>query len=89
MPQGPADTTTSGEEFSRTEGAYTSLGGPIPGGQVARWLLREGQRIESIVEMFDELCWRLVGDGVPLWRAGLPHGDVASADPPHRRALAA
>jgi adenylate cyclase len=76
MPQGPADTTTSGEEFSRTEGAYTSLGGPIPGGQVARWLLREGQRIESIVEMFDELCWRLVGDGVPLWRARLHMGTL-------------
>ena len=62
----PADTTTSGEEFFRTEGAYTSLGAPILGGQVGRWLLREGPHIESIVEMFDELCWRLVGDGVPL-----------------------
>jgi hypothetical protein len=50
------------------------LGAPIPGGQVARWLLREGQRIESIVEMFHEPCWRLVGDGVRLWRAGLHMG---------------
>jgi adenylate cyclase len=70
MPQGPADTTTS-DDLIRTEGAYTSLGAPIPGGQVGRWLLREGQRIESISEMFDELCWRLVGDGVPLCRAAL------------------
>ena len=76
MPQGPANTTTSGEEFFRTEGTYTSLGAPIPGGQVARWLVREGQRIESIVEMFDELCWRLVGDGVPLWRAVLHTGTL-------------
>jgi adenylate cyclase len=74
MPQGPADTTTSGEEFFRTEGAYTSLGAPIPGGQVARWLLHEGQRLEGIVEMFDELCWRIVGDGLPLWRATLHIG---------------
>src|SRR6516165_9178997 len=72
----PADTTTSGEEFFRTEGAYTSLGEPIPGGQVGRWLLREGPHIESIVEMFDELCWRLVGDGLPLWRATLHMGTL-------------
>jgi adenylate cyclase len=72
----PPDTTTSGEEFFRTEGAYTSLGAPIPGGQVDRWLLREGPHIESIVEMFDELCWRLVGDGLPLWRATLHMGTL-------------
>jgi adenylate cyclase len=72
----PADTTTSGEEFFRTEGAYTSLGAPIPGGQVERWLLREGPHIGSIIEMFDELCWRLVGDGLPLWRATLHMGTL-------------
>lgn len=74
MPQGLADTKTSG--FFRTEGVYTSLGAPIPGGQVGRWLLREGRHIESIVEMFDELCWRLVGDGLPLWRATLHMGTL-------------
>jgi hypothetical protein len=26
--------------------------------------------------MFDELCWRLVGDGVLLWRAGLYMGTL-------------
>jgi adenylate cyclase len=66
----------SGEEFFDTKGAYPSLGAPIPGGQVARWLLHEGQRIEGIVEMFDELCWRLVGDGLPLWRATLHMGTL-------------
>jgi adenylate cyclase len=74
MPLGLADTKTSG--FFRTEGAYTSLGAPIPGGQVGRWLLRDGSHIESIVEMFDELCWRLVGDGLPLWRANLHMGTL-------------
>jgi hypothetical protein len=69
----PADMTTS-DDLIRTEGTYTSLGAPIPGGQVARWLLHEGQRIEGIVEMFDELCWRLVGDGLPLCRATLVMG---------------
>src|SRR6516225_3155615 len=72
----PPDTTTSGEEFFRTEGAYTSLGAPIPGGQIDRWLLREGAHIESIVEMFDELCWRLVGDELPLFRATLHMGTL-------------
>jgi adenylate cyclase len=65
---------TSGEEFFRTEGAYTGLGEPIPGGQVARWLLVEGPRIDSGVELFDELCWRLLGDDVPLWRAAFHIG---------------
>ena len=60
---------TSGEEFFRTEGAYTGLGEPIPGGQIARWLLVEGPHIDSGVELFDELCWRLLGDNLPLWRA--------------------
>jgi hypothetical protein len=32
-------------------------------------LLVEGPHIDSGVELFDELCWRLVGDDVPLWRA--------------------
>jgi adenylate cyclase len=72
----PVDTTTSGEDFFRTEGAYTGLGAPIPGGHVARWLLREAPQIESLVEMFDELCWRLLGDGVPLWRATLHMGTL-------------
>src|SRR5580704_16308627 len=56
------DTTrTSGEEFFRTEDIYSGLGEPIPGGQIARWLLVEGPHIDSGVELFDELCWRLFG----------------------------
>ena len=44
-------------------------------------------QIDSDVELFDELCWRLLGVGVPLWRATLYIGHVASADPRHRCAL--
>ena len=53
----PAEATprTSGEEFFRTEGAYTGLDQPIPGGQIARWLLVEGPHIDSGVKLFDEL----------------------------------
>jgi len=72
----PPDTTTSGEEFFRTEGAYTGLGAPIPGGRIDRWILGEGPHIDSDVELFDELCWRLLGDGVPLWRATLYMGTL-------------
>ena len=72
----PADTTISGEEFFRTEGAYTGLGAPISGGKIGRWILGEGPHIDSDVEMFDELCWRLLGDGVPLWRATLYMGTL-------------
>src|SRR5258705_9322606 len=70
----PPDTTTSGEEFFRTEGVYTGLGAPIPGGRIDRWILEEGPQIDSDVELFDELCWRLLGNGVPLWRATLYMG---------------
>jgi adenylate cyclase len=72
----PPDTTTTGEEFFRTEGTYTGLGAPIPGGKIDRWILSEGPHIDSHVEFFDELCWRLVGDGVPLWRATLYAGTL-------------
>src|SRR6266446_8775878 len=72
----PADTTTSSEDFFRTEGVYTGLGAPIPGGRIDRWILEEGPQIDSDVELFDELCWRLVGDDIPLWRATLYMGTL-------------
>ena len=72
----PPDTTTTGEEFFRTEGAYTSLGAAIPGGGIDRWILSEGPHFDSHVEFFDELCWRLLGDGVPLWRGTLYAGTL-------------
>jgi adenylate cyclase len=52
------------------------LGAPIPGGRIDRWILGEGPHIDSDVELFDELCWRLLGDGVPLWRATLYMGTL-------------
>ncbi len=67
---------TSGEEFFRIEGVYTGLGAPILGGEVGRWLLVDGPQIDSEVELFDELCWRLVGDDLPLWRASLHIGTL-------------
>jgi adenylate cyclase len=75
LPTEPAP-RISGEEFFRIEGAYTGLGAPIAGGQVGRWLLADGPQIESGVELFDELCWRLLGDDVPLWRAAFHTGTL-------------
>jgi len=72
----PPDTTTSGEEFFRTEGTYTGLGAPIPGGRIDRWILGEGPHIDSHVEFFDELCWRLLGEGVSVRRATLNAGTL-------------
>ena len=63
-----------GQEFFRIEGAYSGLGAPIAGGDVARWILTDGVLLDSAAEFFDELCWRLLGDGVPLWRATLHAG---------------
>jgi adenylate cyclase len=67
---------TRGEEFFRIEGAYSGSGAPIRGGRIDRWLLTEGPQIESGVELFDELCWRLLGDDVPLWRASVHGGTL-------------
>jgi adenylate cyclase len=75
-PSPEASTRTSGEEFFRIEGVYNGLGAPISGGEVGRWLLVDGPQIESGVELFDELCWRLLGDGVPLWRATFHTGTL-------------
>ena len=67
---------TRGEELFRIEGAYNGLGEPIRGGRVDRWLLSEGPQVENGIELFDEMCWRLVGDDVPLWRATLHVGTL-------------
>jgi adenylate cyclase len=65
-----------GEELFHVEGVFRGLATPIPGGGLVRWILGEGPHIDSEVEFFDELCWRLVGDGIPLWRASLHIGTL-------------
>lgn len=75
-PAAPAAPASVDDELFRIEGAYTGLGAPILGGEVARWLLVDGPQIDSEIELFDELCWRLLGDGVGLWRAALYFGTL-------------
>jgi adenylate cyclase len=77
-PTAPAEAAAAppDRDFFRIEGAYSSLGLPIAGGSIAEWILTDGPGIDSEVELFDELCWRIVGDGVPLWRATLHQGTL-------------
>lgn len=49
---------------------------PIAGDGITDWLLTKGPRIAREVELFGELCWRLVGSGVGLWRATLHYGTL-------------
>jgi adenylate cyclase len=57
-------------------GQYPSPGEPIIEGDLVQWLLGEGRRIKSDAEFFDALCWRLIGAGLPLWRASLSVGTL-------------
>jgi adenylate cyclase len=52
-------------------GSYVGLGQPIATADLATWLLGHGRSIERIAAFFDELCWRAVALGLPLWRVTL------------------
>src|SRR5579885_2998518 len=48
---------------------YVGVGRPIAGGDVFDWVLTRGRTTLRGIALFDELCWRIVGQGLPLWRA--------------------
>jgi adenylate cyclase len=52
-------------------GSFSGAGHPIVDGSVVDWLLGKGRLIQRDAEFFDELCWRLLGAGVNLWRANI------------------
>jgi adenylate cyclase len=60
----------------RVHSVHTGRGAPIVEKDIGRWLLVEGRNIENDAILFDELCWRIVGAGVPLWRATLHIGTL-------------
>ena len=64
------------QDFFRIEGEFAGRGAPVVETDVARWILTEGRALLREAEFFDELCWRLVGQGVPLWRATLHIGTL-------------
>jgi adenylate cyclase len=51
-------------------------GRPIVGGNLVDWILSAENRAKDGVAMFDELCWRMVGQGLPLWRVNLSIGTL-------------
>jgi len=61
--------TEDSERFLAKVDEYRSGGKPISGGDIFHWVLTEGRRNLRGLALFDELCWRLVGRGLPLWRA--------------------
>src|SRR5437762_8573797 len=60
-----------GHEIFEIAGSYRGAGHPIADGSVVDWLLDKGRLVERDAEFFDELCWRLLGAGIPLWRANI------------------
>lgn len=70
------------QEPSRAEvtvvGQFEGHGQPITGEPVAEWLLGAARRLHAPAALFDEFCWRLVGQGIPLWRATV---SIATLDP--------
>jgi adenylate cyclase len=52
---------------------HEGIGQPTTERDLVDWILRDGRKLESLSELFDQFCWRLVGSRVPLWRATL-HG---------------
>lgn len=70
-----ADPAARPSLFTWTEG-IRSHGAPIRDSDIVTWVLTEGHRAASIAELLDKTCWRLVGEGVPLWRALLSIGTL-------------
>lgn len=68
----PAATPTSDDDFIVRVREYASPHAhPIDCKDLVSWLLSEESRRLDGVALFDELCWRMVGQGIPLWRANL------------------
>lgn len=64
------------KDFFRIEGEFAGRGVPVIETDIPRWILTEGRALLREAEFFDELCWRLVGQGVALWRATLHVGTL-------------
>src|SRR6266849_5736163 len=69
-------TTASGDDLFTMVQEYAGEGRPIAGGNIVDWILVESSRTMNGAALFDGLCWRLLGQGVPLWRANLSIGTL-------------
>ncbi|HTZ79361.1 MAG TPA: adenylate/guanylate cyclase domain-containing protein [Stellaceae bacterium] len=48
---------------------HAGIGHPVACDDIGEWLLSDRRNPRAGGERFDQLCWRLVGQDVPLWRA--------------------
>ncbi len=67
--------TASNELFSVVR-EERGLGRPVAGGSLVDWILSREIRGKDGAAMFDELCWRMVAQDLPLWRANLSIGTL-------------
>jgi adenylate cyclase len=58
------------------QSTHEGRGQPVAEPDIVRWLLTEARTIKRDAILLDELCWRIVGAGVPLWRATLHVGTL-------------
>ena len=57
------------EDFFSRVVEHRGIGHAVEGGDVFDWVLGEGRTRLRGPALFDELCWRMIGKGVRLWRA--------------------
>src|SRR5579872_513393 len=55
---------------------YKGGGKPVPCGDLVDFLLDQKNRAKDGVVLFDEMCWRMLGKGMPLMRANLSIGTL-------------
>ena len=67
--EGERDTATAYP--IRISGTYAGAGRPIATQDLVAWLLEHSRSIEQVAAFVDELCWRAVATGLPLWRVTL------------------
>src|SRR5580704_18463690 len=65
------EATDSGDDLVTLVRESAGEGRAIVGGNIIDWMIAEGVRTTDGAALFDSLCWRLVGQGVPLWRTNL------------------
>jgi adenylate cyclase len=70
-PAAKAAVAAASEELFRLVREAPGVGRPIPGGLIVDWILSGDSRRKDGIVMFDELCWRMVAQDIPLWRANL------------------
>ncbi len=63
--------TASGDDLFTLVREYRGDGHPIAGGPIVDWLLGAHRDRIAGIELFDTLCWRMLGQDIPLWRANL------------------